>query len=190
MFVTTTSSLSQHDEPNNFFNSNIRIPIFVIHRRVYTFLLSLMQDDYLVNIQTHVVITTSHTYNIICEWKYGDDSNRIVVGSHLGMCMDALYHIIEVSANSTCLLDSVDNSPGINAGSGAATTLAIALALSSLRYQPTNKLVFAWWGAKEAGDSGILHYLNSLNDEQVSNTAAHINIDIIGSQNYIPYVSE
>ncbi|GAB5585255.1 hypothetical protein Unana1_00155 [Umbelopsis nana] len=127
----------------------------------------LMKDDYLVNIQTHVVITTSHTYNIICEWKYGDDSNRIVVGSHL---------------------DSVDNSPGINAGSGAATTLAIALALSSLRYQPTNKLVFAWWGAKEAGDSGILHYLNSLNDEQVSNTAAHINIDIIGSQNYIPYV--
>lgn len=45
-----------------------------------------MQEDYLVNIQTYVVISTEHTYNIICESKYGDDSNRIVVGSHLGMC--------------------------------------------------------------------------------------------------------
>jgi Zn-dependent M28 family amino/carboxypeptidase len=83
----------------------------------------------------------------------------------------------------------VANSPGINAGSGAATNLAIALALSSLSYQPTNKLVFAWWGAKEAGDAGISHYLNSLSEEQINNTAVNINLDIVGSQNYIPYVS-
>ena len=81
------------------------------------------------------------------------------------------------------------NSPGINAGSGAATNLAIALALSSLSYQPTNKLVFAWWGAKEAGDAGISYYLNSLSEEQINNTAVNINLDIVGSQNYVPYVS-
>jgi Zn-dependent M28 family amino/carboxypeptidase len=84
--------------------------------------------------------------------------------------------------------DSVERSPGINAGSGAATSLAIALTLAKLSYQPTSRLVFAWWGAKEAGDAGISHYLRHLSDEEVCNTAAHINLDIIGSQNYIPYV--
>jgi Zn-dependent M28 family amino/carboxypeptidase len=88
-----------------------------------------------------------------------------------------------------CTQDSVENSPGINAGSGAATSLAIALTLAKLSYQPTNKLVFAWWSGKEVGDAGISRYLNSMTEEQIIDTAAYINLNIVGSQNYIPYVS-
>lgn len=87
------------------------------------------------------------------------------------------------------LIDSVENSPGINAGSGAATSLAIALALQSLSYQPTNKLVFAWWGAKEAQNTGIFHFLENQSDDFKSHIAATIHLDMLGSQNYIPYVS-
>lgn len=51
---------------------------------MYTYLLDMMQGDYLVNIQTSVLITTTYTYNILCHWKSGDEDNQIIVGSHLG----------------------------------------------------------------------------------------------------------
>jgi Zn-dependent M28 family amino/carboxypeptidase len=58
-----------------------------------------------------------------------------------------------------------------------------------LSYKPTNKLVFAWWGGKEADNAGIKYYLDSSSQAQMTNTAAYINLDIIGSQNFVPYAS-
>ncbi|KAI8584605.1 hypothetical protein K450DRAFT_217095 [Umbelopsis ramanniana AG] len=169
LFVLSRSSNPVHfeDQHNSFFESNVTLPVFVMDNNMYTILLDVMQGDYLVNIQTSVLITTTYTYNILCNWKSGDDKNKIIVGSHL---------------------DSVENSPGINAGSGAATSLAIALTLAKLSYQPTNQLVFAWWSGKEVGDAGISRYLHNMTEEQVNATTAYINLDILGSQNYIPYI--
>ncbi|CAM0140522.1 unnamed protein product [Umbelopsis sp. WA50703] len=161
------ASFMKYDRYNKYLENNVTLPIFAISNNLYSFLLNMMRDDYLVNIQTHVVISTSYTYNIFCEWKAGDANNQVVVGSYL---------------------DSVENSPGINAGTGAATSLAIALALSSLSYQPTNKLVFAWWGAKEAKSSGVTYYLQNQTDDFKSHTTANIHLDMLGSQNYIPYI--
>ncbi|KAG2172275.1 hypothetical protein INT43_004816 [Umbelopsis isabellina] len=170
MFINIQSpsaSFTQLASYNQYLESNVTLPIFAISNDLYNYLLNMMRDDYLVNIQTHVAISKSYTYNIFCEWRGGDENNKVIVGSYL---------------------DSVEKSPGINAGSGAATSLAIALALGSLSYQPTNKLVFAWWGAKEAQNTGISHYLQSQSDEFKSNIAANIHLDMLGSQNYIPYI--
>ncbi|KAJ2962443.1 hypothetical protein NQZ79_g2366 [Umbelopsis isabellina] len=170
LFVNLQSpsvTLTKLTSYNQYLESNVTLPIFVISNELYNYLLNMMRDDYLVNIQTHVAISTSYTYNILCEWRGGDDNNKVIVGSYL---------------------DSVENSPGINAGSGAATSLAIALALQSLSYQPTNKLVFAWWGAKEAQNTGVSHFLENQSDDFKSHIAATIHLDMLGSQNYIPYI--
>jgi Zn-dependent M28 family amino/carboxypeptidase len=49
--------------------------------------------------------------------------------------------------------------------------------------------VFAWWGAKEAKSSGVTYYLQNQTDDFKSHTTANIHLDMLGSQNYIPYVS-
>jgi hypothetical protein len=74
----------KYDRYNKYLENNVTLPIFAISNNLYSFLLNMMRDDYLVNIQTHVVISTSYTYNIFCEWKAGDANNQVVVGSYLG----------------------------------------------------------------------------------------------------------
>ncbi|MGH2418148.1 MAG: M20/M25/M40 family metallo-hydrolase [Candidatus Limnocylindria bacterium] len=85
-------------------------------------------------------------------------------------------------------VDSVAVGPGINDnGSGVATLVAIAQRLAELP-SPERTLRFAFWGAEEGGPFGSAAYLGQLNDGERSRIGAYVNLDMIGSPNFIRFV--
>ncbi|RKP37171.1 hypothetical protein BJ085DRAFT_30599 [Dimargaris cristalligena] len=139
-----------------------------------------------VNIVTSAAISIEKTFNILCQWDAPQVNDTIVIGSHL---------------------DSVAAGPGINDnGSGSATTLETLLALRRSGFQPTNRLVFAWWSAEEDGLLGSRHFVRSLHStpadsDQPTPAPGHLkfsltwdqisfnlNFDMLASPNYIPMV--
>lgn len=108
------------------------------------------------------------TANIIADTKEGRAGRTVVVGAHL---------------------DSVIEGPGINDnGSGSATILEVALQMSKLGIEPTNRVRFAFWGAEEFGLLGSEHYVESLSAGQLGNIALNLNFDMLGSPNYVRFV--
>jgi Zn-dependent M28 family amino/carboxypeptidase len=108
------------------------------------------------------------TKNVIATSKKGDPDQKVVVGSHL---------------------DSVTEGPGINDnGSGTSQDLEIAEEMSELGIEPRRQLVFAFWGAEEAGLLGSEHWVGSLSPDQVGQLYANLNFDMVGSPNYVRFV--
>ncbi|MGW8376951.1 M28 family metallopeptidase [Streptomyces sp. ODS28] len=102
-------------------------------------------------------------YNLIADWKGGDEGKTLMVGGHL---------------------DSVPEGPGINDnGSGSSTLLETALAVSQSKYKPTKHLRFAWWGGEELGLLGSSAYVKSLKDDEKSKISGYLNFDMTGSPN-------
>lgn len=110
------------------------------------------------------------TTNVIAQTPGGDSENTVMVGAHL---------------------DSVPEGPGINDnGSGSATVLEMALQLARLDAEPRNKVRFAFWGAEEVGLVGSRHYVEGLEEEEVEDISAYLNLDMTGSPNFITSVYE
>lgn len=108
------------------------------------------------------------TWNVIASTKGGTARRAIVVGAHL---------------------DSVAEGPGINDnGSGSATLLEIAQQMAKLKAKPRQRVRFAFWGAEESGLLGSAHYVESLNDLQLSRIKANLNFDMLGSPNFVRFV--
>jgi Zn-dependent M28 family amino/carboxypeptidase len=119
-----------------------------------------------VRIATDVVAETRRTRNVIAESKVGDAANLVVVGAHL---------------------DSVLDGPGINDnGSGSAVILETAEQLAGTR--PRNRLRFVWWGAEELGLLGSRHYVDALSASARRHHALYLNLDMVGSANFVPFV--
>jgi len=135
-----------------------------------------------VSISGHFESLTSSS--IIAELgDLGDDASVIVVGAHL---------------------DGVEAGPGINDnGSGSATILEIARALSHLAFPPTptagvgggraatqplriaNRVRFCWWGGEESGLLGSRAYVKMLNATgQLRRVALNLNFDMLASPNF------
>lgn len=108
------------------------------------------------------------TYNIIAETPGGRDDRVVVVGAHL---------------------DSVPEGPGINDnGSGSAAILEIAIQMVELGIEPRNKVRFVFWGAKEDGLLGSQFYVDNLTGREIKNIALYLNLDMIGSPNFVRFV--
>lgn len=109
--------------------------------------------------------TTSTTWNVIAETKAGDHDNVQMFGAHL---------------------DGVPGGPGVNDnGSGSAALLASAEALAEQSTENDNAIRFGWWAAEEVGLVGSTHYVESLNESELSQVKSYMNFDMIGSDNYI-----
>ncbi|WP_350269887.1 M20/M25/M40 family metallo-hydrolase [Brevibacterium sp. CBA3109] len=109
--------------------------------------------------------TTSTTWNVIAETKAGDHDNVQMFGAHL---------------------DGVADGPGANDnGSGSAALLASAEALAEQPTEADNAIRFGWWAAEEVGLVGSTHYVESLNEAELSKVKSYMNFDMIGSDNYI-----
>ncbi|MFG1997588.1 M28 family peptidase [Spirillospora sp. NPDC048911] len=102
-------------------------------------------------------------YNLIADWPGGDPNQVLMSGSHL---------------------DSVTAGPGINDnGSGSATVLEVALAVSRANLQPAKHLRFGWWGAEELGLIGSNYYTNNLGATERAKIKGYVNYDMVGSPN-------
>ncbi|MBG0833211.1 M28 family peptidase [Planomonospora sp. ID67723] len=101
----------------------------------------------------------THT-NLIADWPGGPAGQTIMLGAHL---------------------DSVQTGPGINDnGSGSATLLEVALALSAQNPTLTKHVRFGWWAAEEAGLVGSTYYVQN---GGASGVEAYLNFDMTASPN-------
>jgi Zn-dependent M28 family amino/carboxypeptidase len=110
------------------------------------------------------------TRNVLAETEPAGSGPLIIVGAHL---------------------DSVTEGPGINDnGSGSAAVLEAALRLAREAVQTRARLRFAFWGAEERGLIGSRHHVAALSEEERRNVAVYINLDMVGSPNFVRYVQE
>jgi Zn-dependent M28 family amino/carboxypeptidase len=110
------------------------------------------------------------TRNVLAETGATGNGPLIVVGAHL---------------------DSVPEGPGINDnGSGSAAVLEAALRLSREPAQTGARMRFAFWGAEERGLIGSRHHVGVLSEDERRNIAVYINLDMVGSPNFVRYVQE
>jgi hypothetical protein len=133
----------------------------------YSLAISLAHYSGPIRLTTNTTIYTPITKNIWCDTE-GNEENTIIIGAHL---------------------DSVAAGPGINDnGSGSSAILEILKQISAAGFKPVNRIRFAWWGAEEEGLLGSKNYMKTLSPEEHSKVAAGINLDMVGSVNYIPMV--
>src|SRR5207253_252297 len=86
-------------------------------------------------------------------------------------------------------LDSVPEGPGINDnGSGSAAVLEAALRLAQEPVAARGRVRFAFWGAEERGLIGSRHHVGSLSDGERQQIALYINLDMVGSPNFVQFV--
>ena len=84
-------------------------------------------------------------------------------------------------------LDSVTEGPGMNDnGSGSAAVLEAALQLAKDVTQ--SRVRIAFWGAEENGLLGSRHHVAALSDAELKDIALYINLDMVGSTNFVRYV--
>lgn len=85
-------------------------------------------------------------------------------------------------------LDSAPDGPGINDnGSGSMTLLALAEGLAIFE-RPLRTVRFAFWGAEEPGRHGSTAHVASLGADERQRVTAYLNLDLIGSPNFIRFV--
>lgn len=107
------------------------------------------------------------TANVIAET--GGRTDRVVVaGAHL----DSELGTVAMNDN----------------GTGSAALLEIAEQFDELGIEPVNQVRFIWFGAEENGLLGSEYYVSQLTKRQIKDIAVNINVDMIGSDNYVRFV--
>jgi aminopeptidase Y len=105
------------------------------------------------------------TRNVLAETSAVGNGPLIIVGAHL---------------------DSVPEGPGINDnGSGSAAVLEAALRLAHELAETRARVRFAFWGAEERGLVGSRHHVAALSEEERRNIAVYMNLDMVGSSNFV-----
>jgi Zn-dependent M28 family amino/carboxypeptidase len=116
-----------------------------------------------VELRADLVAETGRTRNVIADSRTGDAHNLVVAGAHL---------------------DSVLDGPGINDNaSGSAVLLEVAERLANTR--PRNRLRFVWWAGEELGLLGSRNYVRRLSQTAQRDHALYLNLDMVGSPNYV-----
>ncbi len=129
-----------------------------------------LQGTVSVHIKTDAEFLHTKTENIIAETRTGRPDHVVMVGAHL---------------------DSVEEGPGIDDnGSGIATLLEIAKGIQEEHIHPLNRVRFAFWGAEEVGQVGSVQYVDNLSPTEAANIALYLNVDMLGSPNFVPSVYE
>ena len=118
-----------------------------------------------VTISLHTEIGSAMVRNVIAE-SHAVAEHVVMLGGHL---------------------DSVHDGPGINDnGSGTAALLAMARLLAD--EHPAVRVRFAFWAGEEFGLLGSRSYTGSLRSAEVAEISAYLNLDMLGSPNYVPFV--
>lgn len=118
-----------------------------------------------VTISVHTQIGTAMVRNVIAE-SHAVAERVVMLGGHL---------------------DSVHDGPGINDnGSGIAALLEVAGILAE--QHPSLRVRFAFWGGEEFGLLGSEAYAEALTPAGRAEIVAYLNLDVLGSPNYVPLV--
>lgn len=141
--------------------SAVKIPVFATSYQFATALLE--QPELALEMSAQTLVEKKISYNVIAETKSGNPDNVVMIGAHL---------------------DSVPEGPGINDnGSGSAAILEVALSMKDAK--TVNKVRFAWFSAEELGLVGSTRYVEALTDAEKAKIALYINVDMVGSPNFM-----
>lgn len=138
-----------------------KIPAFAVS---YQFAEKLLSEENLsLTLDADTKVDRKVSFNVLAETKGGNPDNIVMIGAHL---------------------DSVAEGPGINDnGSGSAGILAVALKMKDVPV--ANKIRFAWFSAEELGLIGSTKYVGALSQAEKDKISLFINVDMIGSPNYM-----
>lgn len=118
-----------------------------------------------VAISVHTVIGTATVRNVIAE-SHAVAERVMMLGGHL---------------------DSVHDGPGINDnGSGVAALLEVARILAE--DHPSVRVRFAFWAGEEFALLGSREWTEALRSAERAEITAYLNLDMLGSSNYVPLV--
>ena len=103
--------------------------------------------------------------NLFAQTRWGSAASVFMMGAHL---------------------DSWPRSPGINSdATGSAIELQVALALARSSLRSAHMIRFSWFSADEWGQAGSLAYVQSLSARQLADITGFIDLEKLGSPNYI-----
>lgn len=140
--------------------TSVKIPALAVS---YPFAEQLIAEAPELTLEAETKVDHKVSFNVLAETKAGNPDNVVMIGAHL---------------------DSVGEGPGINDnGSGSAGILAIALKMKDVPV--VNKVRFAWFSAEELGLIGSTKYVGALSQPEKDKISLFINIDMIGSPNYM-----
>ena len=108
----------------------------------------------------------SFSRNVIADYSRGGARRVVMIGAHL---------------------DSVPAGPGAN-DNGSGTAAVLALAVQTARLEPSVNVRFAFWGAEEVGLVGSRAYVARLSRRERARIALYVNLDMIGSPNFVRFV--
>jgi len=168
--VTRTSLLASRIRGDGYYEGDyiVQVPVLAITHSLADAMKN--QAAVTVSISTQTEIIIANTQNLYCTTPGGNANDLVVIGAHL---------------------DSVPAGPGINDnGSGSATLLEIVLQFFKLKFKPSAKIQFSWWGAEELGLLGSRAFVNSskMTNSPVpfSSIKMGVNFDMLASPNGIP----
>jgi Zn-dependent M28 family amino/carboxypeptidase len=121
-----------------------------------------------VRIRTDVSTSVRTVRSAVAELPGSADRDVVMLGGHL---------------------DSVMDGPGMNDnGSGVALLLETARWAAGL--QPAPSVRFAFWAGEEEGLYGSWAYAHSLAPDELDRIDVYLNLDMVGSQNFVTFVYE
>ena len=129
--------------------------------------LELAGGNVVVRLEISGTYTTRDEPSVVAELGPGD-GDVVMLGAHL---------------------DSVPEGPGINDNAtGVAAVLEIAVRVADC--DPTSALRVAVWGGEEIGLLGSAAYVASLDADELERLRGYVNLDMIGSPNFVPFVGD
>ena len=153
--------------PTLFF-PNVTIPVLAASSSMGEELLDAAGAGTRVRLSVQVSTEPAAVQSVVAETSDGNPARVVMLGAHL---------------------DSVHDGPGINDnGSGVAAVLAIAR--SAADGIEGGRLRFGFWAGEEYGLYGSRAYVESLSVEDRQAMAAYLNLDMLGTQNEVPFVYE
>jgi Zn-dependent M28 family amino/carboxypeptidase len=143
----------------------IEIPAIAASREVGDALRAAAASNTEVRISVRTEIGQAMVPNVIAE-SHGVADRVLILGGHL---------------------DGVHDGPGMNDnGSGVAALLEVARVLAEKH--PSVRVRFAFWAGEEFGLFGSRAYVETLRSAERAEIAAYLNLDMIGSPNFVPIV--
>jgi Zn-dependent M28 family amino/carboxypeptidase len=143
----------------------IEIPALAASREVGDALRAAAASHTEVRISVRTEIGQAMVPNLIAE-SHGVGEKVLILGGHL---------------------DGVHDGPGMNDnGSGVAALLEVARVLAEAH--PAVRVRFAFWAGEEFGLFGSRAYVETLRSAERAEILAYLNLDMIGSPNFVPMV--
>lgn len=173
IILTNEGNIGREEALAHRFHKNFPVPIIYGSSMLGMSILDRLEKGNLtLKITTDVIAEPRMNKNILAETDYGDESQVIMIGAHL---------------------DSVFEGPGIQdntSGSSAALELALQFKKNGWDSKEIlkNKIRFAWWASEEIGILGSTQYVEGLSEAELESIAMYLNMDMIGSSNFVRFV--